>query len=530
MHAHAHHDRDPIYAGIRALRMTREGEEVADACARCHTPRRDRGKKAARAGVGCAACHNLSAPDGTLRGPHDIPPGVTPAHGTGPAAPQLTDGTTICMACHETMHNTAGVPICTTGDPSERPANADKTCADCHMPLVDGPSGAMTKRQTHRSHRFPGPHRAWYQDDRTPLEQAVSLKGRLAGTTLELELSNRTGHAFPTGFPGRQAILTVEGTDADGRRMWAPDSIVRGKRYEDADGKPTLAPWATRLVKDTRLKYDETRSIRRLVPPAARSVTVTLEMRLLPPPLAARIGLADAKESRPVTIERLTLERAAAPAVRIDGTLHGVHALGMTDAIVQLADVVRPGVYGLGALAGLAGEVTILDGEVVLARANGGLSVVSRTHSPKDGAALLVSAQVPRWRTFEIAADVSPDGVEALVEDLAAKAGLDTTRPFPFLIVGRLGPVQWHVVDPTNQNETRPGLTGCQAHAASGVRGEFEGGGTAIGFYSTNHGGVFTPPDRRVHVHFAADGEDVSGHVDALAVPRGAVVHLPSPQ
>ncbi len=324
MHARAHHKHDPIYAGVRQLRMKKEGAAVAEACAGCHTPNwGGEDGKTARSGVACSACHNVArvhpdragaaalvrAAPGLLFGPHDTDPDATVAHGSGPSAAHLTDGKTICLACHAAMHSKSGVPICTTGPERDAAPPSDETCVSCHMPVVEGKSGAHSPRKTHRSHRFVGPHRAWYQDDLAPLQKAVGLNGQLTAEGVALTLANKTGHGFPTGFPGRQALLKAEGLDSAGARIWQSKPIVLGKRYEDADGKPTLAPWSVRLASDTRLKPGEVRSITFQPPEAVVRVKVSLIMRLLPPPLAAKLKLVGSLEAMPRVITTITLSR-----------------------------------------------------------------------------------------------------------------------------------------------------------------------------------------------------------------------------
>ncbi|MFT5431097.1 MAG: hypothetical protein ACI9OJ_001776 [Myxococcota bacterium] len=328
MHARAHPSADPIYAAILELRKTREGAAIETACAGCHSPRAAPGI-AATTGVTCAACHNVAAVHAgkvganalerataqLLLGPHDIPAGATVAHGTGPAASHLTDGVTICGACHERLNSQHGVSMCATGQ-ELADGGSTQTCVGCHMPIVDGPSGVMSSRKTHRRHTFGGPHRAWYQDDPEVLQRAVTLLGTLTHDALRLTLTNRTGHAFPTGFPGRQAILEIEGYDSLGTLVWrgasagstTPSPVIMGKRYEDAAGKPTLAPWSVRLAKDSRLKAAEARQITIARPPEVVRVVARLTFRLLPKALASKIGMAMAPEAVPKTIKELELK------------------------------------------------------------------------------------------------------------------------------------------------------------------------------------------------------------------------------
>lgn len=332
MHASAHHDKDPIYGAMRSLRMARQGEQVARKCAVCHTPRdtEDDTSAAAQHGVSCATCHHATSigegqgakaitwADGpVLRGPKDLPPGASPVHGTGPAAPHLTDGKTMCLACHDATRTPSDQPACTTG-PELAESATDETCVSCHMPAVDTPNGAMDKDGTHRAHIFAGPHRAWYQGDPSILQQAVDLSATLDDGGVHITLANRSGHAFPTGFPGRMALVAATGQDAAGEVVWKawgadpmterPDAVLN-KVYVDADGKPVMPPFSDKLARDNRLKPDETRTLDWEVPAEVATVDVKLVYRLAPPPAMKALDLMEAPESAPKTIGQVSVSR-----------------------------------------------------------------------------------------------------------------------------------------------------------------------------------------------------------------------------
>lgn len=336
MHARAHHDKDPIYGAMRALRMDKQGEDVAKKCAVCHTPRDPSDDTSAKAqtGVSCATCHDVDSVgegmgakalqfrgDGILLGPSDLEMGASPVHGTGPAPEHMKDGKSLCLACHDATTTPAGEPACTTG-PEFGASATDQTCVSCHMPLVDEPSGSVDRDGKHRQHIFRGPHRAWYQDDLSHLEQAVGLSAFLEDDKLVITLSNQSGHGFPTGFPGRMALVAAVGKDAGGQEVWKawgkdpmaerPDAVLN-KVYVDDEDKPVMPPFSTRLKRDSRLKPDEVRTLRWEVPSAVQEVDVKLLFRLLPPKAAEALQLADAPEAAPKTIGRVTARRGSTP-------------------------------------------------------------------------------------------------------------------------------------------------------------------------------------------------------------------------
>lgn len=328
MHAQAHHTKDPVHGAMRALRMDKQGEHVAGKCAQCHTPR-DPGaveSAVAKTGVSCATCHNLDGVDrsdgkkgakalvfaepGVIRGPHGATGALAP-HAIGPAQPALTDGSTVCLACHDKTTTPAGLDACTTGPELASAGDASLTCTGCHMPEVDGASGVVSSgRSSHRSHAFLGAHQAWTGDG-SFVASAVDLTAALDGGTLTATLSNQSGHGFPTGFPGRMAVVLAVGVDASGAPVWrsfttnpmAEDpQAVLNKVYVDDAGAPTMPPFAAALKRDSRLRPGETRSFTWEVPETVVRADVKLVFRLLPPPAAAALGLTDAPEAQPKVI------------------------------------------------------------------------------------------------------------------------------------------------------------------------------------------------------------------------------------
>jgi hypothetical protein len=333
MHARAHHDEDPVYAGMRSLRMKKQGDQVAGKCAQCHNPRAPEApdSPAGRAGVSCATCHHLAAVDtsGTvkgakaltfaegdvLRGPHTIPAerAAGAPHGLGPEAPWLTDGQSVCLACHGAMKNPQGVPTCTTG-PEHAQAEGAPGCTTCHMPEVAGSSGAVSPRDTHRSHAFHGPHDLW-RGETDFMATAVDLSATLDGTTLTATLVNQASHGMPSAFPGRVVLVHATGTDASGQQVWTnfegdpmkeDREAVLNKVYVDAEGKPTLPPFSARLASDTRLRPDETRTLSWTVPDTVVSATVALKYRLVPPKAVGPLGLEGLPEAETRLVESVT--------------------------------------------------------------------------------------------------------------------------------------------------------------------------------------------------------------------------------
>lgn len=236
-----------------------------------------------------------------------------------------------------------------------------------------------------------------------------------------------------------------------------------------------------------------------------------------------------------VVVLPLVLGCTAVPAqravdVRNFGTLFGVHREGDLSAKVSLADVVPgPRCFAVGALEGMRGEITIADDQVWISKPieSGGARRVTTTCSARsdEKAALLVTARVNRWKTVTVSEDVPPAGLDDFIARVAAREGIDVSRPFPFLVDGPLVALDFHVVDGTQLAQTG---SPPEHHAGSGVREKRDRvSAHLVGFYAATGQGVIVHHDSRTHTHVVLDGPAITGHVDAVGLAKGAVLSLP---
>jgi alpha-acetolactate decarboxylase len=210
--------------------------------------------------------------------------------------------------------------------------------------------------------------------------------------------------------------------------------------------------------------------------------------------------------------------------VRTWGTLREALREGHTEARVEVDEVAGPRLVGVGAVAGLDGEITIVDGDCYVSRVRAG--EVETVRSSDVAATLLFAADVSEWRTLEVAKPLAPGALEGFVEAGAAAAGLDTTRPFPFVIEGDLSELEAHVIAgqcPTRAAVSGEPLSSPPAYVEYGlVRGRL------VGIWASAGGGVITHHGSAVHVHAVVEGDaPFTGHCDAVGVAAGAVLRLP---
>ena len=246
--------------------------------------------------------------------------------------------------------------------------------------------------------------------------------------------------------------------------------------------------------------------------------------------LAASLGLVSCEKAPPVRNAAPRISPKAqgstpTPVVRWFGSLRAIMHEGHTQSAVKLADVVPgPHVWGLGALEGLHGEVTLLDDAAWLARpkVDGGAEVKQAELDGVDaaqGAALLVVANVDAWSEVAVRSELAWSQIDSFVETQLATHGRALDAPVAVRIEGPVSALKWHVVD---GSKLAPGA-GHADHARTAVSGIVDRvDARLVGFFSTSHQGVFTHAGSRTHFHVLIESKRLSGHVDSMTVQPGA--------
>ena len=209
-----------------------------------------------------------------------------------------------------------------------------------------------------------------------------------------------------------------------------------------------------------------------------------------------------------------------------DITISGAMRNVMWDG--KLAGIFKPdtisnktGLYGVGPLSYLKGEILIDDGSVYVSRVrdDGIMSVEIETDID---APFFVYGNVTQWEDIALPTHVKDI---ASLEQFIDHRTQESKRPFVFKLQGEVSNASIHV-----QN-LAPGSTVSspeEAHAgqlkyhikAENVR--------IIGFFSTSHQGVFTHHDTFLHMHLLTADERMMGHVDVLGFrPDSMVLYLP---
>jgi alpha-acetolactate decarboxylase len=210
---------------------------------------------------------------------------------------------------------------------------------------------------------------------------------------------------------------------------------------------------------------------------------------------------------------------ARLPEVRTWGSMREALKLGHSEGRVSLTEAIHPTATGIGALAGLAGEVTVVDGEVFLAQLVDGEMQV-RMADDEDQATLLVVADVAAWSSHRLPPCGSYAELEEAIAGILEARGFAMDEPLPFRVTGTAKAVEMHVINGS-----------CPIANPSGKSPwRFHGGDMSIelvGFFADGAAGELTHHDRRSHVHALTPGRHDTGHLDEVVLRAGAELWLP---
>ena len=195
---------------------------------------------------------------------------------------------------------------------------------------------------------------------------------------------------------------------------------------------------------------------------------------------------------------------------------------GDVAAKVRLTDLGdAQGLCAVGPLEGMRGEITVAGGRVAISRVHAGSVQVDEDRDV--GAAFLVWIEAPAWRVVELPADVGDEAsLGSFLPRALAAAGLDPSRPAAFRIDGDAESLAFHVLDMPDGSPASP-----EAHERAKRRFALRGAGVRlVGFRSSGHRGVFTPPGSDLHVHFVSEDRRSSGHVESFILAPGATLRV----
>ena len=212
------------------------------------------------------------------------------------------------------------------------------------------------------------------------------------------------------------------------------------------------------------------------------------------------------------------------------GKMHDAIGKKQHQGRVSLTKILSmPHFYGVGALAGLQGEITVLDSVAIIT----GVTRDGRPYpmeKPEAKATMLLGQSVKKWIETTVAEEVPYEQFDKAVGVMASKKGIDISKPFVFLIKGEFRDVRLHVI-----NGACPIRARIKNISVEKGKQPFElevkkVRGTLVGIYAADSVGKLTHPATSTHAHLIyldEKGNHVTGHIEKIGLAKNSVLKFP---
>lgn len=198
--------------------------------------------------------------------------------------------------------------------------------------------------------------------------------------------------------------------------------------------------------------------------------------------------------------------------INIVGAMKNVMWKGELSGSINLDTISnKKGLYGLGPESYLTGELLINDGQSYVSKVTSDSTMMVEKRFDVSGP-FLVYTNVTEWNEIELASSIkSIKDIEKLVDEKTT----DLKRPFVFKLTGRILKAIIHIQNlPKGTKVSSPK----EAHEGQTNYDLKDEEVTIIGFFSTEHKGIFTHHDSNIHLHLITNDERKMGHLDEVEI------------
>lgn len=171
----------------------------------------------------------------------------------------------------------------------------------------------------------------------------------------------------------------------------------------------------------------------------------------------------------------------------------------------------KKGLYGLGPESYLTGELLINDGKGYVSKVTSDSTMVIKKGLDVS-APFFVYANVNEWEEIEL-----PSNIKTIqdLEKLIDEKTIENKRPFAFKLIGHVSKAIIHIQNlPKGTKVSSPD----EAHEGQTNYILKNEESEIIGFFSTEHKGIFTHHDSYIHLHLITKDESKMGHLDELEI------------
>lgn len=229
------------------------------------------------------------------------------------------------------------------------------------------------------------------------------------------------------------------------------------------------------------------------------------------------IGIISCNSSKK---ENTTNEATTYSNIKVVGAMKNVMCKGELGSSINLDTIAdKNGLYGIGPLAFLRGELLINNGESYVSKVASDSTMVVEIRF--DAAApFFVYGNVTEWIEEELPSDVKT------IQDLEKYIDNKTTdfrRPFTFKLIGHVSSAIIHIQNLPEGTQVSSPEEAHQGQTNYPLQNEEV---EIIGFFSTEHKGIFTHHDSFLHMHLITKDENKMGHLDEVEM-KSMKLYLP---
>ncbi|WP_304136928.1 acetolactate decarboxylase [Mesonia mobilis] len=168
----------------------------------------------------------------------------------------------------------------------------------------------------------------------------------------------------------------------------------------------------------------------------------------------------------------------------------------------------KMGLFGLGPVSGLTGEILINDGTVYTSKVTSDSTMIVEKNKQVE-APFFVYGNVTNWQEIALPKKVNDlNTLEKFIDETKA----DAKKPFIFKLKGMVDAAKIHIQNLAKGTKVSSPKEAHQGQVTYDLENEEV---EIIGFFSRKHQGIFTHHDSFAHMHLITSDEKKMGHLDA---------------
>ena len=198
--------------------------------------------------------------------------------------------------------------------------------------------------------------------------------------------------------------------------------------------------------------------------------------------------------------------------INIVGAMKNVMWKGELSSSINLDTISnKKGLYGLGPESYLRGELLINNGNSYVSKVTSDSTMTVEKRFDVS-APFFVYTNVTEWNEIELTSNIKTiQDLEKLINEKTS----EFKRPFAFKLTGKVSEAIIHIQNlpegttVSSPDEAHQGQTNYKLKDEEAI---------IIGFFSTEHTGVFTHHDSNIHLHLITKDESKMGHLDKVEI------------